>query len=220
MEKWIRFASRHKEFIGTTTVVVASVFFLGSFEQSDRVNPVLQSSIVSLGIFLVIPLLYCKIMLGLPLSAIGFQRGNVWAGIGGSILALIVALAGLFVLWNFTPLLDNYLLPIVVQEQFLFFVLYEVFVSGSILFLYEVFFRGFVMLLWLRKWGFWAVVVQAVLFGVLFAASNGINAVTIPYLIFAPFAGLIAYQSRSLWYSYGASWFFLFLTDALVLILR
>jgi membrane protease YdiL (CAAX protease family) len=159
-------------------------------------------------------------MLGRPFSALGFQKGNVWAGIGGSLLALAAALAALFVLWNFTPLLENYLLPVVVQEQFLFFVLYEVLVNGFILLLFEVFFRGFIMLLWLRKFGFWSVFVQAVIFCLLFAASNGINAVTIPYLIFAPFAGLIAYQSRSLWYSYGASWFYLFLTDALVLIFR
>jgi membrane protease YdiL (CAAX protease family) len=76
------------------------------------------------------------------------------------------------------------------------------------------------MLLWLRKWGVWSVVVQAVLFSFLVYASGGLNASMIPALVFAPFAGLIAYQSQSLWYSYSASWFFFFLTDAIVLILR
>lgn len=220
MEKWLHFAARHKEFIGTSIVVIASVLLLGYFDESETINPVLQTTIAAVGVFLVIPLAYCRIMLGRPFSALGFQKGNAWAGIGGSVLALVAALSALFVLWNFTPLLREYQLPLVVEEQFLFFVLYEVFLNGFILLLFEVFFRGFVMLLWLRKWGFWSVIAQAVLFSGLLYASSGVVAAAIPYFIFAPFAGLIAYQSRSIWYSYGASWFYLLLTDAVVLILR
>lgn len=216
----MRLVMRHKEFIGTTTVVVAAIFLLGYFPESENVSPTLENFIVATGVFLVIPFAYCRIMLGRSFSAIGFQRGNIWAGVGGGLLALIVALAALFVLWNFTPLLADYRLPVIVEEQFLFFVLYEVFLSGSIVFMFEVFFRGFVMLLWLRKWGIWSVVAQAVLFGTLMYAGNDLSATMIPYLIFAPFAGLIAYQSRSIWYSYGAAWFYLFLTDAIVLIFR
>lgn len=220
MEKWLHFAARHKEFIGTSIVVIASVLLLGYFEENETIDPVLQTIIAAIGVFLVIPVAYCRIMLGRPLSALGFHKGNTWAGVGGSILALAVALSALFVLWNFTPLLREYQLPVAVEEQFLFFVLYEVFLNGFIVFLFEVFFRGFVMLLWLRKWGFWSVIVQAALFSALLYASSGVTAATIPYFIFAPFAGLIAYQSRSIWYSYGASWFYFFLTDAIVLILR
>lgn len=86
------------------------------------------------------------------------------------------------------------------------------------------FFRGMVLLLWLRDFGIWGVFFQALVFtGILYLSgdmSNGINPQTLPMLLFAPFAGLIAYQSRSLWYSFGASWFFVLLVDALVLILR
>ncbi len=220
MEKWLHLAARHKEFIGTAIVVVASVLLLGYFEENETIDPVLQTVIAAIGVFLVIPLAYCRIMLGRPFSALGFQKGNAWAGVGGSILALVVALSALFVLWNFTPLLREYQLPVAVEEQFLFFVLYEVFLNGFITLLFEVYFRGFVMLLWLRKWGFWSVIAQAALFSALLYASSGVTAATIPYFIFAPFAGLIAYQSRSIWYSYGASWFYFFLTDAIVLILR
>lgn len=220
MNRFIQLAARHKEFIGTTTVVVASVLFLWFFEESGEISPVLQGFIASVGVFLVIPIAYCRIMLGRPYSALGFHSGNAWAGIGGSILALIVALAALFVLWNFTPLLRGYYLPSIVKEQFFFFVLYEVVLSGFILLLYEVFFRGFIMLLWLRKWGMWSVFAQAILFGLLLYAGGDIDATRIPYLIMAPFAGLIAYQSGSIWYSFGASWFFVLILDTLVLTLR
>lgn len=224
MHSLILLLIRHKEFIVTTLVVVTSILFLGYFKESQQVNPELQGLIVAIAVFLVIPLFYCKLVLERSLSALGFQRGNPWAGIGGSVIALGLSLGALFVLWNFTPLLEGYRLPVIVEEQFLFFVLYELLLSGIFLFLLEVFFRGMVLLLWLRDLGIWGVGVQALLFGgILFLSGdmdNGLNPQTLPLLLFAPFAGLIAYQSRSLWYSFGASWFFMLIVDVLVLILR
>lgn len=212
--------SRNKEFLTTTLIVVISILFLGYFKESEQVDPKIQGLIVASTVFLVIPLLYCKIILERPLSALGFQRGNAWAGIGGGVIALSAALSALFVLWNFTPLLEGYRLPVIVEEQFLFFVLYELFFNAFFLFLFEVFFRGMILLLWLRELRIWGVFIQAGLFGGILFLSNSIDAQTLPLLLFAPFAGLIAYQSRSLWYSLGFGWFFLLLVDALVLILH
>lgn len=220
MNKLLIFLAHYKEFIGTTTVVLSSLILLLYLGDYGDVDPLVRSFITYSGVFLVIPLLYCKIMLGRPLSAIGFHKGNIWAGIGGSVLALIVALAALLVLWNFTPLLKDYQLPRAVEEKFLFFVLYQILVNGFITLLYEVFFRGFIMLLWLRSWGVWSVLFQTGLFFLLVYLGDGVSAETIPAMLFAPFAGLIAYQSRSILFSYGASWFFYFLTDAVVLIFR
>ncbi len=220
MHSLITLLSRNKEFLTTTFIVVVSILFLGYFKSSDQVSPVLQGLIVIAAVFLVIPLLYCKIILERPLSALGFQRGNPWAGIGGGVLALGAAIGALFVLWNFTPLLGDYRLPVIVEEQFLFFVLYEIFVNAFFLFLLEVFFRGMVLLLWLRELRVWGVFIQAFLFTGIFYLSDSMTAQAIPMILFAPFAGLIAYQSRSLWYSFATGWFFLLLVDALVLILR
>lgn len=212
--------SRNKEFLTTTVIVVVSILFLGYFKESEQVDPKIQGLIVASTVFLVIPLLYCKIVLERPLSALGFQRGNPWAGIGGGVIALGAALGALFVLWNFTPLLEGYRLPVIVEEQFLFFVLYELFFNAFFLFLFEVFFRGMVLLLWLRELRIWGVFIQAALFGGILFLSDSIDAQSLPLLLFAPFAGLIAYQSRSLWYSLGFGWFFLLLVDTLVLILH
>jgi len=220
MHSLITLLSRNKEFLTTTFLVVVSILFLGYFKSSDQVSPELQGLIVTMAVFLAIPLLYCKIILERPLSTLGFQRGNPWAGIGGGVLALGAAIGALFVLWNFTPLLEDYHLPVIVEEQFLFFVLYEIFVNAFFLFLLEVFFRGMVLLLWLRELRVWGVFIQAFLFTGIFYLSDSMTAQAIPMILFAPFAGLIAYQSRSLWYSFAAGWFFLLLVDALVLILR
>lgn len=220
MNSLILLISRNKEFLTTTILVVASVLFFGLFDAHPDMSPELQGVIMSVTVFLVIPLLYCKIVLRKPLSTLGFQRGNPWAGIGGSVLALVAALGALFVLWNFTPLLEGYRLPVIVEEQFLFFVLYELVLNATFLFIFEVFFRGLILLLWLRELKVWGVFLQAGFFiGILFLTGS-IDAQSIPMILFAPFAGLIAYQSRSLWYSFGAGWFFLLLVDSLVLILR
>lgn len=216
----LRLLSRNKEFLATTVIVVISILFLGYFKESEQVDPKIQGLIVAITVFLVIPLLYCKMILERPLSALGFQRGNPWAGVGGGVIALTVALGALFVLWNFTPLLEEYRLPVIVEEQFLFFVLYELFFNAFFLFLFEVFFRGMILLLWLRELRIWGVFIQAALFGGILFLSNSIDAQSLPLLLFAPFAGLIAYQSRSLWYSLGFGWFFLLLVDTLVLILH
>ncbi len=212
--------ARHKEFLASAFVILAGLAFFSSFDVSDTVSPWLQGLIASVAVFFVIPVLYCKIVLERPLSALGFQRGNAWAGVGGSVIALGSAFAALFVLWNFTPLLDGYLLPVAVREQFLFFVLYEVLLNGLSLLLLEVFFRGMILLLWLRDFRIWGVFFQAGIYALILYLSYDINAQTIPLLLFAPFAGLIAYQSRSIWYSFGASWFFLLTVDVLILILR
>ena len=68
--------SRNKEFLTTTVIVVISILFLGYFKESEQVDPKIQGLIVASTVFLVIPLLYCKIILERPLSALGFQRGN------------------------------------------------------------------------------------------------------------------------------------------------
>lgn len=220
MTPWIHWLARHKEFLITALVIATAIVFLGYFGSSEQIDPSLQSLIVGTAVFLVIPVLYCKIILERPLSALGFQRGHMWAGVGGSVLAVGTAIIAFLVLWNFTPLLEDYELPVSVQEQFLFFVLYELSANAYFLFLYEVFFRGLVLLLWLRHAGLWGVMLQAALFTGIVYLSGGLTSQFIPLLIFAPFAGLIAYQSRSLWYSYGSAWLFMLIVDAMVLILR
>lgn len=220
MRSLTRFLVQNKEFVTTTFVVAISFLFLGYFNTNEGINPRLQGFIVAIAVFLVVPLLYCKLILEQPWSRLGFQRGNPWAGIGGGVLALSAALGAFFVLWNFTPLLQGYRLPALVEEQFLFFVLYEIFLNGFLLFLFEVFFRGLILLLWLREFRIWGVFLQAIIFLGVFFLTGSIDAQSIPLLFFAPFAGLIAYQSRSLWYSFAAGWFFMLLVDVLVLILR
>ena len=211
--------SKLHHFIVTGLVIFFSLWFLGFFTESDALSPVFQNFIVSVVFLLVIPLLYSKIVLKESLKNIGWHKGNAVAGVLTSIASVVLAAAAVVGLATVFPQFrEQYTFPALVETSFLWFMLYELVLVTFIVLLYEVFFRGFIQLLWLRGIGAWAIVVQVAFFFGLVALSQGITWEMAPLLIFCPLAGIIAHRSQSIWYSFAASWAFLFLTDIFFLI--
>ena len=210
----------NKRFIITGLLVIFTLFFLGVFSDSPRDNPIFQTFMVSIAFFLVVPLLYCKIVLREPLKNIGWQSGNIFAGLFASMLSLAVGLVILFVLYRFTSFRVEYQLPIATQTNFMWFVLYEALLVPFVALLYEVFFRGFIQRLWLRSLGLLAVLAQWVFFVGLLSFGEGLSWQRVPVVLFAFFSGLIVHYSGSLWYAWGASWLFFFIIDIFYLIAR
>lgn len=210
----------NKRFIVTTLLVLFSLLFLGVFSQSDKVNPVFQTLLVSITFFLVVPVLYSKIVLGEPVRSLGWQAGNVFVGILASIVCVALALGAMFLLMRYTLFQQEYFLPVMAQLNFFWFLLYELLLVSLTTLLYEVFFRGLIQLLWLRPLGWVAVVLQTVLFIGLLYLSDDFSWQRAPIILFSPFAGLIAYFSGSIWYSWAASWVFLFLVDVFLLVIH
>lgn len=213
-------ASLNKRFVITGLLVVFTVLFLGLFSQSDKVNPVFQTFLVSITFFLVVPMLYCKIVLKEPLKNIGWQAGKLFPGIFLSLASISVALALIFVLNRYTGFGTGYSLSYTIQSNFLWFLLYEACLVPFMALLYEVFFRGLVQRLWLNSFGLTAVLVQSVLFAGLLFLADDLSWQRVPALIFSLFSGIIVYYSGSLWYAWGASWFFYFLIDIFRLVLH
>lgn len=212
---------KNQRFTITGLLVFFSLGFLGFFTESDTLSPVFQSFIVSVIFFLVIPLLYSKIVLRESLNKIGWQRGSVSAGVLTGILSVVVAGASVIGLaLAFPDFSAQYVLPLSVETSFVWFILYELVLLTVTVLFYETFFRGLVQLLWLETLGMWGIVIQTVLFYALIYLSQDISWAVAPLLIFCPLAGLIAYRSQSIWYSSIASWTFLFLTDIFFLIYR
>lgn len=211
--------AKNRRFIVTGLVAFFSLGFLGFFTESDRLSPVFQSFIVSVVFFLVIPVFYSKMVLKESLKNIGWQKGDVSAGILSGIVcvalgaAIVVGLA-----LTFPDFRAQYVFPVLVETNFVWFLLYELVLVTFTALLYEVFFRGLVELSWLRQLGLWSIVIQAALFFGLLFLSQAIVWQMAPLLIFCPLAGFIAYRSQSIWYSFAASCLFLFLTDVFFLI--
>lgn len=155
------------------------------------------------------------------LKNLGLQRGNFGAGVLTAIVSVALALAAVIMLaLAFPQFRAQYAFPALVETSFVWFVLYELVLVSFMVILYEVFFRGLVVLLWLKELGLWAVLIQAGLFFSFAYLSQDISWQRLPLLIFCPLAGFIAYRSGSLWYSFAASWIFLFLTDTFFLVFR
>jgi len=213
--------SKNRRFVVTGALVLFSLGFMMLFSANERLSPVFQGFIVSVVFFLVIPLLYSKMVLKESLKNLGLQRGNFGAGVLTAIVSVALALAAVIMLaLAFPQFRAQYAFPALVETSFVWFVLYELVLVSFMVILYEVFFRGLVVLLWLKELGLWAVLIQAGLFFSFAYLSQDISWQRLPLLIFCPLAGFIAYRSGSLWYSFAASWIFLFLTDTFFLVFR
>lgn len=207
-----------KKFITTGLLVLFSVLFLGYFTQADKVNPIFQTFLVSIAFFLVVPILYCKMVLKEPLTSIGWQRGNIFWGVFLSIVLVALGLAAIIALTYLTSFREHFFLPLAVRSNFLAFVLYEALLVPFTILLYEFFFRGFIQRLWLGSVGIVAVLIQVGFFVGLLYLAGDLSWQRVPALIFAPLSGLIVYYSGSLWYSWAASFLFFFLTDVFILV--
>jgi len=210
----------HRRFIVTGALVLFSVLFLGLFSQSGKVNPFFQTFLVSITFFLVVPVLYSKIVLEESLKNWGWQEGKMFLGVLVGMLSVAVALGLIFVLTRTTVFSSEYSFPVTVQTHFGWFLVYELVVVAFTALLYEVFFRGLIQLLWLRSFGLWAVLFQALFVLTLLFLTGDISWQRVPLILFSPFAGLIAYFSQSIWYSWGASFIFFFLTDIFLLVIH
>ncbi len=217
MQTFVQLLSFFRRFLITFLLVIFSLLFLFFFSESETVSPILQQFIVSIVFFLIIPLVYSRIVMKEPWENIGFQKGYFWTGLFLGILSVLFTFSIFWWTINFFPSFkESYVLPGIVQVSFWWFVFYELIVVSILLMLYEVFFRGLIQFFWLKDFGMWAILIQT-LFFVLFSI-NDISWQRFPLLLFCPFAGLIVYFSKSLWYSFVASWMFLFLVDIFFLI--
>jgi len=220
MEKTLSQMVWNRRFLVTGALTLFSVFFLGYFSQADKVNPLFQTLLVSTTFFLVVPVLYSKIVLKESLDNWGWQKGRHFPGAFFSMTGLVVGLGTIFVLTKTTSFAEQYFFPVSVQTNFVWFLLYELVLVAGLAWLYEVFFRGQIQLLWLKDFGLWSVVLQTVFFVGLLYLSDDISWQRLPVILFCPIAGLIAYYSQSLWYSWIASFTFFFLTDIFLLVIR
>ena len=215
------FLAPWKRFAITGLTILVSLLLYYFFPSDARLDPMFQSIVAGIAFFLVVPILYVRMVLKDPIQFLGFQTSHRRLGWAAVILSVIPALAVLVLLVKTFSVGAHYALPVSATQSFAVFLFYEVFVVGSLIFLYEVFFRGFVMLLWMDGFGFSAALVQALLFAASYAILRGV--VTwqdMPLFFTAVISGFVAYYTKSVWYSFAASWLFLFLADAYFLAIR
>jgi len=209
-----------EKMIMTTLFVCITLGLLYGLPESGSLDSTLQEIIASSIFLLVLPVIYCKMILKEPLSSIGLREARwlpafFWGGVmivvGGVLLLLLLPVEGFR---------EAYRLPTFIEKSFAWFVVYEVLVVGGIALLYEVFFRGLVMKLWLGPFGPVAIVLQSALFIGFIGISSGFSWQYALLCYASLFSGAVAYFSRSIYASWLANWTFFFLVDLVFLVLH
>ena len=139
--------------IMTVTLAIATLSIFGGMQDVPTIGAALQSAIAGLVLFLVLPIMYCRIVLKEPLSSIGFGNTRWLPALFWGVVSLGIGGIGLLFVAENPVFKEAYRLPSVVEQSFLWFVAYEVIAVGGIALMYEVFFRGLVMKLWLSPLG-------------------------------------------------------------------
>ncbi len=206
--------------IMTAALVIATLVIFGGMKEIPTMGTALQSVIAGLVLFLVLPIMYCRIVLKEPLASIGFRNARWLPALFWGSVSLGVGGVGLLFVASNPVFKEAYRLPSIVEQDFLWFVAYEVIVVGSIALLYEVFFRGLVMKLWLAPLGVWSVLVQALIVTGFLVLTGGWSWQYVSLIYASLFSGLVAYFSGSILASWVASWTLFFLIDIIFLALR
>lgn len=209
MKKFIN----NKEVIITSGVIIICLFLYGIFPTSD----LFQKIVSTLTFLLVIPALYIKITLRKDLKDFGLRKGDWKKGLIWTLLSFLGSLLIFYIVFQYTDFSEKYQLPKKVTEEFKIFLAYELLLVGFFTVLYEFFFRGLVMFSFSKKIKGWAIILQALLFILFLALTNTFDWPMIPYAIFSLFAGIIAYKSDSLAYSFGASLLFTIIIDTITI---
>lgn len=207
-----------RKFLVTGGALLLSLLLFIYFPTTDRLSLSVQSIIILTVFFLLFPLLYARFILNESWQGIGFRMDNGFFHWVGVISTVVFGFALFYFGYQMWPALrEAYQLPFSVEKSFFSFVRYELFLFCTVFF-YEVFFRGFIMLLFLRSFGRWAILLQWFIFLAFLLVSQSFGMGQIAMILFAPLAGWVAYRSRSILYSFVATATFLFLTDVFLLL--
>ncbi|HQB59348.1 MAG TPA: CPBP family intramembrane metalloprotease [Candidatus Moranbacteria bacterium] len=195
-------------------ISIVFIFLLISVHIFFPITDVFQKVVAFLSFFVVIPILFNSLILKRKFDDIGLQfgdwkKGLIWSGTSTALIGIIF---GIFI--YFFGFYEKYLIPASIVNSYKDFILYSITTTLFFVVIYDLFFRGFLMGILQLKIGFWAVVVQAVVFIALAIFAGSVIWTLVPYMIFSLFAGIIVYKSRSIIYSSIMQFIILFLLNA------
>jgi hypothetical protein len=204
----------------TATLIVVVLVLFGNISEDASSDFSFKGVITGIVFFLVLPIMYCKIILKEPLTALGLHGAKWFPAFFWGLLAL--GLEGVFMIFIASDpgFREAYRLPAFAERSFMWFIGYEILVVGGLALLYEVFFRGLVMRLWLAPIGAWSIIAQALLFSGFVALSSGISWQYAVFLYASLFSGAVAYFSGSVYASWVVTWATFLLIDIVFLVLR
>lgn len=168
--------------------------------------------------FIILPIIFNKFFLKKEFIKLGITIGDYKSALLISLYNLLAIGLIFFIISYYFNFLNIYTIPVFIVNDFLKFVLYEFFMVLVFVFIYEFYFRGFVLAVFREKIGYWVILLQTVLFIAAAFIGNKVSVVNLlPYLIVTPFAGFIAYRTRSILYSGLVQFLVIFILNLIVI---
>lgn len=204
-----------KEFIIMTIFTTLSLVVYNFFPTKD----IFQQIATILFFLVVLPIVFSKYVLKNSKDLINFRIGNYREGLIYGAASLIFCFIIIFILSYFYGFLNRYTVPIFIVGNFLRFLVYEFLLVLSFIVVYEFYFRGFLMAIFSKNIGYWSILLQFVVFGILVLISATEKEIVqyVPYIIFAPFGGIIALKSKSLIYSAITQFLVIFILNVIII---
>lgn len=203
-----------KDYIITLFFIIITLLIFYFFPTDNKFQ-----QIITIGIFFIcLPVIYYKIILKKPLSSLGLQIGDWKQGLifSGFSLIIVGIFFGLFI--KYSNFLNYYFIPSGASENFSDFMIYEFFAVLMLVVVYEFFFRGFIMFSVNYKAGkYVGIFLQTAIFFIFIWAAEAPLWLFLPYLLFSPFAGLIAEKSKSILYSGATQFLIIFVLDIFII---
>jgi|WetSurMetagenome_2_1015567.scaffolds.fasta_scaffold55702_3 membrane protease YdiL (CAAX protease family) len=199
-----------------SSLIILSCLFLSI---TFPVNKESLGQLLTKNIFflVIIPALYIKLILKKDLASFGLNIKNKKAGIFWGMFFLIALFLLYYLLLAYTNLPKKYLLPSNVTSQFYFFLIYELVLMNIMIFAYEFFYRGFVLFLFSKKIGHWAIFLQAIIFVLFSSVENGFYWQFAAPLVLSLSSGILAYKSKSFIFSYISNLLFIIILNSYII---
>ncbi len=207
------FFSEWKELITSSSVALICLILFLNFP----VKGAFQEICKELFFFFVIPVFYIKIVLRKNLKDFGFrlpQKRNdlIW----GIAIFCILAIAGVC-LSKIPGFNKNYTIPYGFSENFWFFLLYELVFFNLLFLLQEIFFKGFVLFSFSEKFKSWSILITMTVYCVVLLIEKDFGWQMAPLILFSLGGSIIAYKSKSLWFSYLIGMIFVISLDSFLI---
>ncbi len=204
---------KRKDIFIATLFTLASLFVYAIFPTKNN----FQQVIVLLVFFVLFPLIFNKLFLKRKLSFYGLSLGDWRKGLILSTASLVLMGFIFLILSVYFNFLGNYNIPVFILNNLKGFLFYEFIMVLFFVATYEFYFRGFILAIYKEEFKDLAILIQAGLFLILFLTIKGSTLNTfLPYLVFAPLAGLITIKSRSIIYSFVTQFLIILVIDMVV----
>lgn len=175
---------------------------------------VFQQLAVFFVFFLLIPLLYIKMILKESVVDYGVKLRNLGKGILWILVLVLAYLPLLYLLTAYTFFNVEYNPSSLIQQSFGAFILYEIVLVTFFVIIYDFFFRGFLMIGILERTGLFSILIQFIVLVGIFYIADSLSWSNSLYVITAPFSGIIAYKTKSLYFSSLLALILILITDA------